>query len=362
MQYNMEENNDKKFWSDITWNSVIRRYSANRLEDKINTFKIDGEYVPLCTLKIFNNNSKKYLETSILLNQFNRKNYHSINANIDDYVTNIKVLAYLKNNKHLVYLSKIKEYPSLNTKQGLLDSYDNFINTDLDNRILFTNNHTDRASVKVIENSCFLPLFNVTDVTKKNQANKKYLTNYFFCAELDYRVTNSLRGKINTIGVTPLYTLVIKKEYIEYVKACMINNIAINTSILELWIDKSLDTPSSEHPIRGEFVKKIRQKCKKDNITIKVFDSLRDELINYPKPISFKSLADRKKYFAEIVKKGLEKERIAYGIVAKSEDLDKTITSIVEDSKKSEVQELLERVNPPLPAGWRDVHIDDIPF
>lgn len=357
----MEENNDKKFWSDITWNSVIRRYGINRLEDKINTFKTDGEYIPLCSLKIFNDNIR-YVQTCDLLGMFNRKNYHTPAIRLEDYISNKKILEYLKDNRHLVYLSKVGSLGLLNTKQGLLDSYDNFINTDLDNRILFTNNHTDRASVKVIENSCFLPLFNVTDVTKKNQANKKYLTNYFFCAELDYRITNSLRGKINTVGVTPLYTLVIKKEYIEYVKACMINNIAINTSILELWIDKSLDTTTSEHPIRGEFVKKIRQKCKKDNITIKVFDSLRDQIINYPKPKVFKSLSDRKKYFEEIVRKGLEKERIAYGIVSKSEDLDKTIASIVEDSKKSEVQELLERANPPILPVWRMIDVEDIPF
>src|SRR5690606_24865769 len=132
-------------------------------------------------------------------------------------------------------------------------------------------------------------------------------------------------------------------EYVPYIKACMLNNIEINPACLELWIDKELDNPKSPHPFRSLFNKEIRQYAVSRNITIRVFDSLKEEIINYPKKKVFKSIKESKEYLSNVIKEALAEERKEHNIVDPIE-IDQSVASILTSEKTSDVTEELFNV------------------
>lgn len=107
--------------------------------------------------------------------------------------------------------------------------------------------------------------------TNKNEAQKIYLGNMYFLSEVELSYSSGISN------VRPLFCLMVKKEYMPVIRAHFISNIPIPASMLELWIDKSLEGEGSK--MKPHFRKFIKSKLEGSGVQVKYFDSLKEQLI-----------------------------------------------------------------------------------
>lgn len=163
-------------------------------------------------------------------------------------------------------------------------------------------------------------------IYKKGLGTQQYEVNYFYCAHQNQKVI----GYYSYKEPKPLYCLMVKKEYIKYVKTCIFMNIKINPQVFEFWIDESLDNPKSEERIRLQFNKILRKHIELEGIKIVVHPNLQKSIVNLPVGQKFKSIIEEKNYIKEVCDKVIKDERRSYGIINKAEELDKMIESIID--------------------------------
>lgn len=163
-------------------------------------------------------------------------------------------------------------------------------------------------------------------ISTKGGPTEIYDSNYYFCAK---RRSQTL-GNVNIVHVDPLYSLMVKKEYINYVKTCIFYNIKPNPEAYELWINESLDNPKSGEPIRLQFNKLIRKPLEAQGVKTVVFANLKEQMMNYPVIKTFKSIPEEKAFIKGVFEKFIKEEKKRYGIIDRTEELDKMIEEIMD--------------------------------
>lgn len=341
-----QNNNIRPFFPHNINQSILS--NNNEHVDNFYSFKKREDYIPLCCIINFKQDwSSLFLETrngftlKHYVESFKHKNITEGLLGKDDFYNWITK----PENIHLLVLFNDRIYNFYNSnkdmfKKDLLEMYDEFINKEIDFKIYFRSYILFKSGPKLIKN-IFLPRY-ITNQCKKLHPlkNKDYITHQFFCGEIDLDMwsnIHTLNGS-HTSSLKPLFSMMVIPEYAPYVKACMLNNIEINPACLELWIDKELDNPKSPHPFRSLFNKEIRQYAISRNITIRVFDSLKEEIINYPKKKVFKSIKESKEYLSNVIKEALAEERKKHNIVDPIE-IDQSVASILTSEKASDVTE-----------------------
>lgn len=98
-------------------------------------------------------------------------------------------------------------------------------------------------------------------------AGIKYLTNLMFLGE--YGSSNS--------DITPLVIGMVDKDNMQDVRRCFANNVPIPTSLIELWIDESVEAIGSK--LKPLFRKHIKFKAEEVGIPLKYFSDLRAEVM-----------------------------------------------------------------------------------
>lgn len=97
---------------------------------------------------------------------------------------------------------------------------------------------------------------------------------------------------INESEINVLFTLVIKREYLEYVKLCILTDNEIHPDVFEFWVSKDFDKPKSKYRSARTFYKKeILTDIRAKGITIVEKDNF-SELFNNIYPPKFNSIFD----------------------------------------------------------------------
>lgn len=120
-----------------------------------------------------------------------------------------------------------------------------------------------------------------------------YLTNMYFMAEMEGKRTRA------TSDMKVLFCVMVKKEDVLPVRGHFVSNTPIPSSLLELWVDSSLEAQGNK--MKPHFRKYIKSKSEAAGIPIKYFDSLNDEILHVMKQQSFASLEDSRKWTQEKV-------------------------------------------------------------
>lgn len=173
-----------------------------------------------------------------------------------------------------------------------------------------------------------------------------FLTNFYYMAKLNEQNGN--------FWIEPMYSVMIKREYLSYVKACLLTNTPIPVEILELWIDKKLDDKDSEYKIRSTFVKSIKTPFKASGMKVQVFDNLFDEMYSRLKMPKFKTIVERMAWVRNLSTKLLDEERVRMGIKTREQvdvntgaavfaAIEKLKNTTVNDEVKREVDKKLEQ-------------------
>lgn len=119
-------------------------------------------------------------------------------------------------------------------------------------------------------------------------------------------------------SLIPLATLVFKREHVALIRAHWINNLPLEASMFELWVDKSLDSEDSPHPLRTQYVRSIRNPLRKLGIEVVVKDSLREECFNTMDVPKFKTMKDEKLFVDTKVEQILNEERRRLGVIRRT--------------------------------------------
>lgn len=118
-----------------------------------------------------------------------------------------------------------------------------------------------------------------------------YLTNMYFMAEMGGKRTHA------SSDMKILFCVMVKKENILLVRGHFVSNTPIPSSLLELWVDSSLEAQGNK--MKPHFRKYIKSKSEAAGISIKYFDTLNDEILHTMKHQSFVSLEDSRKWTQE---------------------------------------------------------------
>lgn len=134
-----------------------------------------------------------------------------------------------------------------------------------------------------------------TRKTVKDTTRITYLGNMYFLAE----VSEEHLRDLPTANIKPLFCLVARKEYLPLLRAYFITNIPIPASMLELWVDNSLEEEGSK--LKPLFRKYVKSRLVSSGVSIKYFDNLKVELLDEFKLPPFATLVAKKKWSEEVV-------------------------------------------------------------
>lgn len=138
---------------------------------------------------------------------------------------------------------------------------------------------------------------------------KTYISNMYFLAEMPGRVTQV------TSELKALFSMMIKKTSVPMVRACFATNTPIPASLLELWIDNSIEGTGSN--MKPYFRKHIKHKLENAGVSIKYFDNLTNEIISVQSMPLFNTVADKTKWQQDKLK---EFYRMEQGYLGYSEN------------------------------------------
>lgn len=115
-------------------------------------------------------------------------------------------------------------------------------------------------------------------------------------------------------SMIPLATLVFKREHFQLIKAHWLNNLPLEASMFELWVDKSLDAEDSPHPLRTQYVRSIRNPLIKMGVSVVVKDNLRAECFQTMDVPKFKTIREEKAFVDAKAEQILNEERRRFGV------------------------------------------------
>lgn len=114
---------------------------------------------------------------------------------------------------------------------------------------------------------------------------KTYLSNIYFLAEMPGKVS----GVVSATKV--LFTVMVKRADLPVIRAHFATNTPIPSSLLELWIDNSVEDVGSN--IKPYFRKYIKAKFQAAGVSMKYFDNLNGEIISTHKMPVLNTIRDR---------------------------------------------------------------------
>lgn len=114
--------------------------------------------------------------------------------------------------------------------------------------------------------------------------------------------------------VIPLMVLVVQKPYVEYLQAHRVNDLPVSADIMELWVDASLDSDESPHPIHTAYIRQIRNPLMKQGVKLVVKDNLRNEFGIPPTAPKFKTIKEEKDWTKARALELVNKERRKYNV------------------------------------------------
>lgn len=119
-----------------------------------------------------------------------------------------------------------------------------------------------------------------------------YITNLMFLASIsdNSHISNSLAGDT----YKPLFCMMVKRSDIRMVKAHFITNTPMPSSLMELWVDSSVEAEGSS--LKPYFRKYIKSKLEVSGVKIQTFDNLGKEIIRKLKMPSFNILKDKEEW------------------------------------------------------------------
>ncbi len=112
----------------------------------------------------------------------------------------------------------------------------------------------------------------------------------------------------------PLAVLVFRLDQAHVIRAHWLNNLPLEASMFQLWVDKSLDAEDSPHPLRTQYVRSIRNPLRKLGVEVVVKDDLRTECFNSMDVPKFKTIKDEKLFVGTKVEEILNEERRRLGV------------------------------------------------
>jgi hypothetical protein len=108
----------------------------------------------------------------------------------------------------------------------------------------------------------------------------KYSASWVIHRGKDRYVSNTLFLGTTTSGVgkvNPLFCVMVKKENAAYVKACFITNTPIPSSMIELWVDESVEATGSK--MKPLFRKAIKSKLETSGVPVVYFSNLKEKIV-----------------------------------------------------------------------------------
>lgn len=139
-----------------------------------------------------------------------------------------------------------------------------------------------------------------------------------------------------------IFTLVVKNEFIPYVKACYIFNEPVDTCVFEFWVKKGFDTKDTTYRrLRPRYRKEIKPLILDYGIPIIEKDNIYDELYNSINLPEFKTISDSKEWLNKLTSEALVnlKEKYAtqieeINIIDEEEDEDYSDDDLYEPSEE----------------------------
>lgn len=133
-----------------------------------------------------------------------------------------------------------------------------------------------------------------------------FLTNFYYMAKLNQVGTN--------FWIEPMFSVMVRREHVPYIRACMITNTPIPVDMLELWIDRKLDAVDSSYKIRPTFIKYIKTPFTKAGVKVVVHDNMFDVMYTRLKLPKFRNIMERAQWTKQLTTLLISKEKASLGI------------------------------------------------
>ncbi len=198
-------------------------------------------------------------------------------------------------------------------RKNLHDRFKEYTEAPIDLSIYREGRNNAKSYVDVIANNKYFCSWAVGKTRRADNeaAHFQFLTNFYYMAKL-----NELNGHYS---IEPMYSVMVKKEYLSYVRACLLTNTPLPVEILELWVDSKLDKTDSDYKIRPTFIKSIRTPFKNAGMKIQVFDNLFETMYARLKMPKFKNIQERMEWIKELSAKLMDEERVLTGIKSREQ-------------------------------------------
>lgn len=133
--------------------------------------------------------------------------------------------------------------------------------------------------------------------TSKEEHRPVYLANYMFLASIPDAV--SVHKAVEEKTFKPLFGVMVKAENVADVKAFVLTNTAIPSSMVELWEDESVEEQGSK--LKPHFRKHLKSKLAASGVTIKTFKDLGKEIIRTLKAPKFPTITAREEWLQHVL-------------------------------------------------------------
>lgn len=308
----------KEFF-DFTLNAIYDYPSTLQNEHLVKNIKLKSDtHVPLYAINMKPDNSLPV--NAIISGDFSLNSYEKLIAHKSGIIpwqgnatyTNLLQKCLEKEAYNVLLFVNHRTDSKITVKDDLAKALKNrfteYVNSPYDVRIFREGRSNAKSYPDMIANSKYFCSWAKGRTRKLNATDPViyYLTNFYYMAKL----TEAHGGSI----VEPMYSVMIRKEHVGFVRACIMTNTPIPVELLELWIDQKLDKVDSEYKIRPTFVKLIKTPMKTMGIKIVVHENLYDTMYTRPTMPKFKTLVERAEWINDLSKRLLLSECQLQGI------------------------------------------------
>jgi hypothetical protein len=245
------------------------------------------------------------------------------------------VLLFTKHKEDSVVTSKVS------LRQNLISRFGEFIDKPVDLRIYREGRNNAKNYGDILENCKYFCDWSKSRTRRASPSDPVvyFLTNFYYMAKLNEHNSNH--------WIEPMFSVMIKKEHVGFVRACLMTNTPIPVDAMELWIDSNLDRTDSDHKIRPSFIKSIKTPFKNAGVKIVVHEKLFDVLYSRPTLPAFKNVIQKVQWVNDLSMRLLTEERIRLGLETRKEvkvtpEQAAGISDILQAVRSSEVKMQME--------------------
>lgn len=189
----------------------------------------------------------------------------------------------------------------------LPNAIEEYLNSYIDYSISFPTNHSGTS---------YDDLFNALNFNNWSTIdfrNNSILTNLHFCADLlrervPYINQNGVSAMRMEYKIKPLFALVVKPEFIPYLRLCWLLGEEPNYSIFELWVDSEFDIKNTNWKfLRSKFRNLYLPRIESLGIDVRKVSNLMDKLFyKIQIPETVKTIKDKKDWINNVSKETLD--------------------------------------------------------